>query len=54
MIQKDYPILEFDADSEAFIEPRNVIQTIPELPKQCVICFFQDVIARLREQKRVS
>ena len=54
MIHKDYPILEFDADSEALIEPRNVIQPIPELPKQCVICFFQDVIARLLEQKRVT
>lgn len=54
MIHKDYPILEFDAHSEALIEPRNVIQAIPELPKQCVICFFQDVIARLREQKRIT
>jgi uridine phosphorylase len=35
MIKKDYPILEFDANSEALIEPQNVIQPIPELPKQC-------------------
>lgn len=54
MIKKDYPILEFDANSEALIEPYKVIQPIPELPKQCVICFFQDVIDRLREQNRLS
>jgi uridine phosphorylase len=54
MIKKDYPILEFDANSEALIEPQNVIQPIPELPKQCVICFFQDVIRPLREQNRAT
>ena len=50
MIEKEYPILEFDDHSEALIEPRNVIEAIPEIPKQCVICFFQDVIDHLRGQ----
>jgi uridine phosphorylase len=54
MIKKDYPILEYDAHSEALIEPRNVIQPIPELPKQCVICFFQDIIDHLREQHQLT
>jgi uridine phosphorylase len=53
MIEKEYPILEYDANSEALIEPRKVIKPIPEIPKQCVICFFQDVINHLREQDRL-
>ena len=53
MMKKEYPILEYDVNSEALIEPHKVIKPIPEIPKQCVICFFQDVITHLLEQNRL-
>lgn len=40
------PILEFDPASEAIIEPRKIIKPIA-IPERCVLCFFQDVIARV-------
>ena len=38
-----YPILEFDATPEAFIEPSKIIRA-RDLPEHCVISFFKDVI----------
>jgi uridine phosphorylase len=54
MIKQDYPILEYDGYSKALINPQNVIKPILEIPKQCVICFFQDVIDHLREQHQLT
>jgi uridine phosphorylase len=45
-MQSNYPILEFDPSPEAIIEPARVIQPM-EVPEQCVICFFQEVIAKV-------
>jgi uridine phosphorylase len=41
----NYPILEYDATPEAFIEPSKVIRP-RGAPEHCVICFFGDVIER--------
>ena len=41
-----YPILEFDATREAFIEPSKVIQP-RDLPEHCMICFFSEVIEKI-------
>lgn len=47
MDRAPYPILEYDASSEAIIEPRKVIDPLENGPDRCVICFFQDVITQL-------
>lgn len=52
-MRRHYPILEFDATSEAVIEPRQVIQPV-DVPIHCVVCFFQDVIAGLCQDGRAS
>ena len=41
-----YPILEFDATPEAFIEPSKVIRA-RDLPEHCVITFFREVIDKV-------
>lgn len=41
-----FPILEFDPDQEAIIDPQKLIQP-RDVPEQCVVCFFADVIAWL-------
>jgi len=41
-----YPILEFDPEREALIEPARVVTPI-DAPEYCVICFFQEVISTL-------
>jgi uridine phosphorylase len=48
----DYPILEFDASSEAIIEPKRVIHPIDDIPEHAVLCFFQDVITQLSQQHK--
>jgi uridine phosphorylase len=47
-----YPILEFDANREAVIEPGKVIKE-RDLPEHCVLCFFYDVMAKLKQDSRV-
>jgi uridine phosphorylase len=41
--------LEFDPTMEAVIEPSRIIAPLADIPEHCVICFFQDVIAELRQ-----
>jgi uridine phosphorylase len=48
-IGREYPILEFDPAREAIIEPSRVIAPLAGVPEHCVVCFFQDVIAELRQ-----
>ncbi len=48
-IGREFPILEFDPAAEAIIEPSRVIQPLADVPEHCVVCFFQDVIAELRQ-----
>lgn len=48
----DYPILEFDASSEAIIEPKRLIRPIEDMPEHAVLCFFQDVITQLSQQHK--
>ena len=45
-MQNTFPILEFDPDVDALIDPRRIIEAI-DMPERCVVCFFQDVIADL-------
>ena len=40
------PILEFDPEREAFIEPSKVIRR-REVAEACVLCFFQEVIDKV-------
>ena len=47
MLQKEFPILEFDADINAFIRPSNIIQTIENIPEKCVLCFFSEAIEKI-------
>jgi uridine phosphorylase len=46
MIQGGYPILEFDEDRVAFIDPHG-LTSAERLPQRGVACFFQDVIERV-------
>jgi uridine phosphorylase len=41
-----YPILEYDPEPEAIIEPARLIKPM-DVPEHCVVCFFQDVINEL-------
>lgn len=45
-LPKPYPILEFDPQREAVIEPGKVIRQ-RDVPEACVICFFQEVIQQV-------
>ncbi len=41
-----YPILDFDPDPAAIIEPKMLYKGV-DLPEHCIICFFYEVIRKL-------
>jgi len=47
MLQKEFPILEFDEDKNAFIRPANVVQPVDGIPEKCVLCFFSEAIEKV-------
>lgn len=49
----EFPILEFDNSLNAVIEPCKIIQKI-DIPKHVVICFFNDVIERLKDENMLK
>jgi len=49
-MHSSHPILEFDPAPEAIIEPGRLIKPI-DAPEHCVICFFQDVIAKVCQER---
>jgi uridine phosphorylase len=51
-MQRDYPILEFDPDPAAIIDPGSVIEPIEGMPEHCVLCFFHDVVQRFCDEGR--
>jgi uridine phosphorylase len=52
-MQNDYPILEFDCDNQAVINP-NWGMTKSEFPECAVACFFYDVINKTVKEKGFS
>jgi uridine phosphorylase len=48
-VDTQFPILEFDAAPEAVLEPAKAIKD-RDLPEHGVLCFFYDVIAKLKQE----
>jgi uridine phosphorylase len=44
-----YPILEFDSDRSAFIEPSDIADPL-DVSEHCIICFFGDVIEEVASE----
>jgi len=53
MFKKDYPILEFDENKEAVIEPSKVLKPI-DIPERCVLACLYEVIDKLVENKKTK
>lgn len=53
MIKKEYPILEFDDDRNAFINPKNALSQKNLFGSKLVICYFKEVIARLIQENKI-
>lgn len=49
--QNTPPILEFDPECDAFIEPGKVIRP-RDVPEHCVICFFREVIDKVAAEHK--
>lgn len=52
-MKSEFPILEFDPADNAIIDPKKEIKAI-DIPEHCVICFFQDVINKLNQHKKLT
>lgn len=53
MSDTDAPILEFDGEPEALIEPSRVIRPV-EIPERCVLPIYHTVMARLAAESRLT
>jgi uridine phosphorylase len=53
LLRKDYPILEFDANQTAVIEP-HMIRIPITIPERVVLCFFHEVIEKLYQTGRAK
>jgi uridine phosphorylase len=51
-MQPTYPILEYDPERTAIIEPSRICRPLDGMPEHCVLCFFYNVIEQLVEQGR--
>jgi uridine phosphorylase len=48
-MQDAYPILQFDSDSQAIIDPRESKELAEKMPERAVFCFFYEIIQKLAE-----
>lgn len=47
MLQNSYPILEYDETRQALLNPEALLPRLDDMPQHVVLCFFQEVIARV-------
>lgn len=52
-MKREFPILEFDDNVNAVIEPKKIIKKT-DMPEDVVICFFNDVIERLKNEGKLK
>jgi uridine phosphorylase len=48
-----FPILEYDPERKAMIEPGRIIQP-RDVPENCVICFFREVVEKIAKEQRAK
>lgn len=53
MNQEPYPILEFDPDTSALIEPHELLKPM-DIARRCVLCFFQDVLQNMHTNGQLT
>ncbi|MBK7894660.1 MAG: nucleoside phosphorylase [Candidatus Promineifilaceae bacterium] len=53
MNRNNFPILEFDPDPTAFIDPQKLLKPL-DIARRCVLCFFQDVLTQLEADGRLQ
>lgn len=51
MDARDAPILEFDPDPHAVVEPDRVVEPGPHFAERAVLCFFSQVLDRLAAER---
>jgi len=54
MLKNKFPILEFDPETPALIEPSQQIKPLEGMPEHCVICFFKEVIDILLAEGKLT
>ncbi len=49
-MKNEFPILEYDSNKQAIINPAEIIRKKNNLPERCVLTFFNDVIEHFAER----
>jgi uridine phosphorylase len=53
VIKKTVPILEYPGNGRVIIDPKKLFAKQKRIPTNCVLTFFNDVVYRLEEQKKL-
>lgn len=53
MNHEKFPILEFDPDKSAYIDPQKLLKPI-DIARRCVLCFFQDILQQMHADGRLQ
>lgn len=51
-MRHEIPLLEFDPERNAIINPHHIMQSREDFPRCAVICFFNDVLNELRQRDK--
>jgi uridine phosphorylase len=49
-MKSEYPILEYDGEPEAIIEPSRLLKPVEGMPERCVLPIYHTVIEKLKSQ----
>ena len=52
MDYKDYPIMEYDFESKAVINPSDTVNLTPKMPEHCVLTFYSENLEMLRHREK--
>lgn len=52
-MKRDYPILEFDPEPIAVLEPGKIVKPI-NMPQRSVLCFFHELLDRLADEGKLK
>lgn len=54
MIDNNFAILQFDKEKDAFLNPQDMNSEKKKINKNCILCFFDNVLKELEDSKEIT
>lgn len=53
-MEVNIPLFEYDIDRQAILQPQDMNSNVISLKKRCVLCFFQDILEKWLQEKKIK